>query len=122
MNRLANTLTERAGNDIGQANEDDMFDIALDEQTQDKGKKGDRKRSRDSTDVSRGKRQKRDSKYGFGGKKKFSKSGDAVSSGDIGDTFSHKRNKAGFGGAAGGGGKKRKAPRPGKSKRQAGKR
>ncbi|TGZ83020.1 eukaryotic rRNA processing [Ascodesmis nigricans] len=111
---------KRAGNDIGDEREDNMFDVALDEQTQDKGKKGDRKRTRESTDASRGKRQKKDSKYGFGGKKKFSKSGDAISAGDIGDSFSHRKNKTGFGGGAGG--KKRKAPRPGKSKRQAGKR
>lgn len=31
----------------------------------------------------RGKRQKKDAKFGFGGKKRFSKSGDAMSSGDL---------------------------------------
>lgn len=97
-----------------------MFDIALDEQTaepRDRKKGG--KRSRESTDQSRAKRQKKDAKYGHGGKKRFSKSGDAISSGDIGETFSHKKNKSGFGGPAQ---KRGKAPRPGKSKRAGGRR
>ena len=40
------------------------------------------------------KRQKRDEKFGFGGKKRFKKSGDAVSTGDMGG-FSAKRMKQG---------------------------
>jgi rRNA-processing protein EBP2 len=93
-----------------------MFDIALDEQTKDvprreKRKKGDRA----SDDKSRAKRQKRDGKYGFGGKKKHSKSNDAMSSGDLGG-FSQKKNKGSFG-SGGGGGKKKAASRPGKAKR-----
>jgi rRNA-processing protein EBP2 len=91
-----------------------MFDVALDEQTKDE-KRGRKKGDRTSDDKSRAKRQKRDTKYGFGGKKKHSKSNDAKSSGDLGD-FSAKRNKASFG-APGPKGKKRAAPRPGKSKR-----
>lgn len=51
------------------------------------------------------KRQKRDQKYGFGGKKRFSKSGDALSSGDMRE-FSASRMKG-------------KAKRPGKSRRAA---
>ena len=38
------------------------------------------------------KRQKKDAKFGFGGKKRFSKSGDAASSGDI-RGFSSKKMK-----------------------------
>lgn len=54
------------------------------------------------------KRQKKDEKFGFGGKKRFAKSNDARSAGDVGG-YSVKRMKAG-------GGKSGK-PRPGKSKR-----
>jgi rRNA-processing protein EBP2 len=54
------------------------------------------------------KRHKKDAKYGFGGKKRFSKSGDAESSADM-RGFSAARMKGK------GGGKKR----PGKSKRAA---
>jgi len=50
------------------------------------------------------KRQKKDDKYGFGGKKRFSKSGDAISSGDL-RGFSTKRMKGGV------------KQRPGKSRR-----
>jgi rRNA-processing protein EBP2 len=53
------------------------------------------------------KRQKKNAKYGFGGKKRFAKSGDAVSSGDL-SGFSVRRMKKGG-----------KAPRLGKSRRKA---
>jgi rRNA-processing protein EBP2 len=56
------------------------------------------------------KRQKKDQKFGFGGKKRFSKSGDAVSSGDLRD-FSAAKMK----GKRSGGTKQR----PGKSRRAA---
>jgi rRNA-processing protein EBP2 len=46
----------------------------------------------DATGNASFKRQKRDQKFGFGGKKRFSKSGDAVSSGDI-KGFSVKKMK-----------------------------
>ncbi|KIW11990.1 hypothetical protein PV08_09264 [Exophiala spinifera] len=52
------------------------------------------------------KRQKRDQKFGFGGKKRFSKSGDAISSGDM-RGFSASKMKG-------------KPKRPGKSRRAAG--
>ena len=75
------------------------------------------------------KRQKKDSKFGFGGKKRFVKSNDAKSAGDL-SGFSAKRMKSGGsgdrdgprGGAGGGaGGAKKKfvkATRPGKGRRQ----
>ncbi len=62
------------------------------------------------------KRQKKDAKYGFGGKKRYAKSGDAMSSGDL-SGFSSRRMRSGPGGA--GGAKKGGAPRPGKSRRAA---
>lgn len=63
------------------------------------------------------KRQKKDSKYGFGGKKRHVKSNDSTSAGDL-DGFSAKRMKNG-----GGAGPKKPykaAPRLGKARRKAG--
>lgn len=57
------------------------------------------------------KRQKKDQKFGFGGKKRFAKSGDAVSSGDM-RGFAKSNRKEGGGGAS---------KRLGKSRRSAGK-
>lgn len=57
------------------------------------------------------KRQKKDAKYGHGGKKRHSKSGDAISSGDL-SGFNAKKMKSG------GGGKPIKS-RLGKSRRKA---
>ncbi|KAL7267136.1 rRNA-processing protein EBP2 [Rhizina undulata] len=99
---------KRQGAETELENEEDMFDIALDEETKDD------RRNRDSRGKPNFKRQKKDQKYGHGGKKRYSKSGDAKSSGDL-SGFSNKKNKASFAGV-----KKRKAPqRPGKSKRAA---
>lgn len=75
----------------------DMFDIAVEEASQPE------KRGREGG----GKRQKKDAKFGFGGKKRHSKSGDAASSGDL-SNFSAKKMKGG-------------SKRPGKSKRTAAK-
>jgi rRNA-processing protein EBP2 len=58
------------------------------------------------------KRQKKNDKYGFGGKKRFAKSGDAVSSGDL-SGFDAKRMKTG------GKAKVAKTARLGKSRRKA---
>lgn len=79
----------------------DLFDVAIEDTD-----KPDRKRGRGAGDGPNHKRQKRDQKFGFGGKKRFSKSGDAASSGDM-RSFSQKKMKAGG------------AKRPGKSKRAA---
>jgi len=85
------------------ANEDDPFDIAIEKATTD-----DRKRQkRDGSSGGRGggnvKREKKDAKFGFGGKKRFSKSGDAESSGDL-SRFSAKAMKSSsFGRGASGG-------------------
>lgn len=66
------------------------------------------------------KRQNKNEKYGFGGKKRFSKSGDAFSSGDV----SGFNNRRGGGGGRGGGVSKgrvakTKPQRPGKDRRKA---
>lgn len=62
------------------------------------------------------KRQKKNEKYGFGGKKRHAKSGDAASSGDL-SGFDPKRMKSG--GARGGAGGKVAKARPGKARRKA---
>lgn len=83
-----------------------MFDVALDDAVNSTGRRD--KKDRDPSGRSRVKRQKKDQKYGFGGKKRFSKSSDATSSADL-SGFSARKNKASFPGT--------KKKRPGKSKR-----
>jgi rRNA-processing protein EBP2 len=76
--------------DVGGTNEEDLFDVALEDAG--KGDKQGRASKSGVAGKSNLKRQKRDQKFGFGGKKRFSKSGDAVSSSDI-RGFSTKRMK-----------------------------
>jgi rRNA-processing protein EBP2 len=91
-----------------------MFDIAVEED--DDSRKGKRRRPdggpTDDRRPSNAKRQAKDKKYGFGGKKRFSKSGDTVSSSDM-RGFSTARMKGKTGG-------KNAKIRPGKSKRAKG--
>ena len=95
---------ERQGADLN-ANEDDMFDVALEDAAEtDKADKAAR-RTRGVGAGPNNKRQKKDEKFGFGGKKRFAKSNDAKSASDV-RGYSVKKMK-------GKGGK----PRPGKSKR-----
>jgi len=83
--------------------EADLFDVALDDEVSKPDSRRDRREKGGPN-----KRQKKDQKFGFGGKKRFSKSGDAMSSGDM-SGFSQKRMK----GKTGGGAKQR----PGKARR-----
>ncbi|KAL9101151.1 MAG: hypothetical protein Q9163_003553 [Psora crenata] len=63
-------------------NEEDLFDVALENTTaKDDGLLGSRGKGKDLKAPN--KRRKRDEKFGYGGKKRFSKSGDALSSGDM---------------------------------------
>ena len=67
-----------------------MFDIALDTETKQKRQKtagGPNDRSKPNF-----KRNKKNEKYGFGGKKRFAKSGDAMSTSDMRD-FSVRKMK-----------------------------
>ncbi|KAI7529985.1 hypothetical protein KC331_g14919 [Hortaea werneckii] len=99
----------QSGNDALTANEDDLFDVALDDAAGDpSSKKGDKRSSGDGAGPNR-KRQKKDERFGYGGKKKYSKSNDAKSAGDM-SGYSTKRMKAGP--KKGG-----KPQRPGKSRR-----
>ena len=100
MEKISSLKRKRKGMDTGKVNEDDdLFDIGVEDDA-DSGRKRDQNNSKF-------KRQKRDQKFGFGGKKRFSKSGDATSSADM-RSFSTKRMKQG--GAA---------KRPGKNRRAA---
>ncbi|KAJ5558558.1 hypothetical protein N7535_008773 [Penicillium sp. DV-2018c] len=92
-----NTLKKKRKADSSAPTDDanDMFDVAIEEAAKPE------KRTRDGPRNS--KRQKKDEKFGFGGKKRHAKSGDAASSGDL-SKFSAKKMKGG-------------AKRPGKSKR-----
>ena len=94
---------------MGAPNEEDLFDVALEDAS--KAEKADRSARNGSKRSDRGrvppsKRQKKDEKYGFGGKKRFAKSGDAASSGDL-RGFSAKKMK----------GQNKRAQRLGKSRR-----
>lgn len=110
--------TERRNTDTATANEDELFDVALEGA-------GDKKPARSAHSArfnsrnggegdagARSKRQKKDGKFGFGGKKRFAKSGDAVSSGDV-RGYSNKVTKGVKGQRKGGGSQ----PRLGKSRR-----
>lgn len=111
---------ERKGQDTGLVNEaDDLFEnIDVED-----GPKTDRQgRERGSGPAS--KRQKKDQKFGFGGKKRFAKSSDAASTADM-RGFSASRMKGagrgrGGGASARGGGSGRGTKRLGKSRRAAG--
>ncbi|KAF1815800.1 Ebp2-domain-containing protein [Eremomyces bilateralis CBS 781.70] len=103
---------KRQGAPIANEKEEDMFDIALEKEAPRRRSDGPGKRGGADANP---KRQKKDDKYGFGGKKRFSKSGDATSTSDM-RGFSAKGMKSNeFGGSS-----KVKKARPGKSKRQKG--
>lgn len=88
-------------------NEADLFDVGVESELSKPGK-----RRREEHGAPNAKRQKKNEKYGFGGKKRHSKSGDAASAGDL-SGFSVKRNKSGVKG------KIPKTSRLGKSRRKA---
>ncbi|KAF1944751.1 Ebp2-domain-containing protein [Clathrospora elynae] len=101
-----NTLKrKRQGADITTTNEEDLFDVAA---TTDEPKSERRGRKSDGDGKAfNNKRQKKDQKFGFGGKKRHAKSNDAQSSADTRD-FSARKMKGKPGGAS---------KRPGKDKR-----
>lgn len=101
---MTDLWTERRNSDTVTAQEEDLFDVALEDAS-----KAD-KSSRSARDgiVGRGqnKRQNKDERFGFGGKKRFSKSGNAASSADL-RGFSAKKMK----------GQRKASQRLGKSRR-----
>jgi len=92
---------KRQGAGTETTNEADIFDVAVEEEI---GSAKPSRRDREGPN----KRAKKDAKFGHGGKKRFAKSGDAASTGDL-RGFSSKKMKGGA------------AKRPGKARR-AGKR
>ncbi|KAL1842682.1 hypothetical protein VTJ49DRAFT_4461 [Mycothermus thermophilus] len=118
INLLKKKRATNGSSTLGATEADDLFDVAVDNELNASGASKKRKSPGDGKGERNAKRQRKDAKYGFGGKKRFSKSGDAISSGDL-SGFNAKKMKSGsFGG--GGGGKKKgvKAARPGKSRRK----
>ncbi|KAI0398352.1 eukaryotic rRNA processing protein EBP2-domain-containing protein [Xylariaceae sp. FL0594] len=112
IKNLKRKRSETGGADLG-TQEADLFDVAVDNEL--KSHKPQQSRA-GSGAHNNNKRQKKNEKYGFGGKKKHAKSGDAVSSGDL-SGFSAKRMKANGPGAKA---KLPKTSRLGKSRRKAG--
>ena len=107
------TYTERKGLDPATEAEDDPFDVAIENAARDNKRSSSRGRSDRRGDSGSGgrehrssgpnqKRQRKDQKYGFGGKKRHAKSGDAFSSADM-RSFPGRRMKYDDGGAGGGG-------------------
>ena len=81
----------RKDTDLTNPVEDDVFDIALEKES---GAKTRRQRRSDKAGAAPNvRRQKKDKKFGFGGKKRFAKSGDAMSSGDL-SAFSTRKMKS----------------------------
>ncbi|KAL6704270.1 rRNA-processing protein EBP2 [Coniothyrium glycines] len=105
MDQINQLKRKRQGADITATNEEDLFDVGLKD---DDAKPTGRGRS-DGGKTFNAKRQKKDQKYGFGGKKRHAKSNDAQSSAD-GRDFSARRMK---GKPSSGGASKR----PGKARR-----
>lgn len=92
-------------------NEADLFDVGVEKELAGYKSKSDRSGAgRGNMGGANPKRQKKNEKYGFGGKKRHAKSGDAMSSSDM-SGFNAKKMKAGS--------KVNKSSRPGKSRRKA---
>ncbi|KAH0493711.1 hypothetical protein TgHK011_000365 [Trichoderma gracile] len=90
--------------DVG-TKEADIFDVSVDNEIAKHSQRSGAGRQQSGARTPNAKRQKKNEKYGFGGKKRHAKSGDAVSSGDL-SRFNVKKMKG-------------KASRPGKSRRKA---
>ncbi|RCI13598.1 hypothetical protein L249_5484 [Ophiocordyceps polyrhachis-furcata BCC 54312] len=96
-------------------NEADLFDVGVDNEIAKYSQRAAKGNPPSGTRKPNAKRQKKDAKYGFGGKKRNSKSGDAISSGDL-SAFSVKKMKSG--GPKGRAKQVSKVTRPGKARRK----
>ncbi|KAF2088027.1 eukaryotic rRNA processing [Saccharata proteae CBS 121410] len=113
MEKINLLKRKRQGADLDTTNESNLFDVALETAAETEAKDKAARRSgsgKDSGKPGNHKRQKKDEKFGFGGKKRFAKSNDAQSASDM-SGYSVKKMKGG-GGAA--------KSRPGKARRKAG--
>ncbi|OJD15962.1 hypothetical protein AJ78_03831 [Emergomyces pasteurianus Ep9510] len=111
LDKISSLKRKRKAGEGAPDGESDLFDVALEDASKSNSRDGAKQSGRDGPGA-QNKRQKKDQKFGFGGKKRFAKSGDAVSSGDL-SGFSVGKMK---------GRKKGGAQRPGKSRRAAFKR
>ncbi|CAK7269664.1 rRNA-processing protein EBP2 [Sporothrix epigloea] len=125
LEKIQSLKRKRSELGTSSTHEADLFDVAVDKELGAGAKKSAAKGGRaGAPGAPNAKRQKKNDKYGFGGKKRHSKSGDAMSSGDL-SGFNAKKMKA-SGGARpvrGRPGQKsagsRTPNRPGKSRRKA---
>jgi len=109
----ADRSAERANAPLLNENEPDMFDVELedaDDSNKSKRRRPDGGPSDSRQNKPNTKRQAKNARYGFGGKKRHSKSGDAISSSDM-RGFSVAKMKGKTGGGKGA------KQRPGKSRR-----
>ncbi|KAL7943032.1 eukaryotic rRNA processing protein EBP2 domain-containing protein [Trichoderma barbatum] len=90
--------------DVG-TKEADIFDVSVENEIAKHSQRSGAGRQQSGAHPGNAKRQKKNEKYGFGGKKRHAKAGDATSSGDL-SKFNVKKMKA-------------KSSRPGKSRRKA---
>ncbi|ODH53144.1 hypothetical protein GX48_00680 [Paracoccidioides brasiliensis] len=111
LDKINSLKRKRKANDGAPTEESDLFDVTLEDASKSDSRGGANKRARNGPGA-QNKRQLKDKKFGFGGKKRFAKSGDAVSSGDL-SGFSVGKMK---------GHKKGGAQRPGKNRRASAKR
>ncbi|MCJ1372083.1 rRNA-processing protein and EBNA1-binding protein ebp2 [Loxospora ochrophaea] len=89
LEKINSLKRKRKGTGGGDVREDDLFDVTLEDASRhDKV----RQESKTAIGAPNAKRQRKDAKFGFGGKKRFAKSGDAMSTADI-RGFSSKRMK-----------------------------
>ncbi|WEW61009.1 rRNA-processing protein EBP2 [Emydomyces testavorans] len=111
LEKISSLKRKRKANGGAPTEDEELFDVALEDASKSDRKTQNRRASGGGPNP---KRQKKNEKYGFGGKKRFAKSGDAVSSGDLrGFSVNKMKGKKKPGGAA---------KRPGKSRRAAAKR
>ncbi|PHH64883.1 hypothetical protein CDD81_3740 [Ophiocordyceps australis] len=107
---------QESGAELG-TNEADLFDVGVDAELA-KHSQRHSTSSHNAPHKPNVKRQKKNEKFGFGGKKRHAKSGDAISSGDL-SSFNTKKMRAGRSAdAAKTKSKSGKAPRPGKARRK----
>ncbi|KAL9131830.1 MAG: hypothetical protein Q9217_000357 [Psora testacea] len=86
-----NLLKRKRKNTVtSNANEEDLFEVALEDAAKEDGQSRSVRKGAEAKGPN--KRRRKDEKFGFGGKKRFSKSGDALSTGDM-SGFSAKKMK-----------------------------
>ncbi|KAK7403944.1 rRNA-processing protein EBP2 [Neonectria punicea] len=100
---------QESGGDTGGTKEADIFDVGVEQEIKKHNARTGAGRGQDAGGPNR-KRASKNEKYGFGGKKRHAKSGDAKSSGDL-SSFDAKKMKAG-------GRSKVTKTRPGKARRK----